>query len=55
MTSHLDEDGELVGLVKDFKEVEKCLRHKLLPKNTWRLVPFFELSMSSPNDELHQW
>ena len=28
----LDEDGELVGLVKDVKEVEKRLRHKHLPK-----------------------
>jgi hypothetical protein len=53
----LDDDDERVGLVKDVKEVEKRLRHKLLPRNAWRLVPFFELFMSAsaPKDELHQW
>ncbi len=51
----LGEDGELAGLVKDVKEVEKRLGHKLLPKNAWHLVPFFELFMSCPKDELHQW
>ena len=51
----LDADDELVGLVKDVKDVEKRLRHKLLPRNAWRLVPFFELFMCSPKDELHQW
>jgi hypothetical protein len=51
----LDEDGELQGRVKVVKEVEKRLRHKLLPKNAWRLIPFFELFMSSPKDELHHW
>jgi hypothetical protein len=38
----------LVGRVKDVKDVEKRLRHRLLP-------PFFELFMSAPKDELHQW
>jgi hypothetical protein len=51
----LDEDDSLVGRVKDVKEVEKRLRHKLLPRNAWRLIPFFELFMCSPKDELHQW
>ncbi len=51
----LDEDDKLVGRVKDKEEVEKRLRHKLLPRNAWRLIPFFKLFMSSPNDELHQW
>ena len=51
----LDEDDQLVGRVKDKEEVEKRLRHKLLPRNAWRLIPFFELFMSSPKDELHQW
>jgi hypothetical protein len=37
----LDEDGELQGRVKDVKEVERRLRHKLLPKNAWQLIPFF--------------
>ncbi len=53
----MDADDEQVGLVKDvnLKDVEKRLRHKLLPRNAWRLVPFFELFMCSPKDELHQW
>ena len=51
----LDENDEVVGRVKDVKEVEKRLRHRLLPRNAWRLVPFFELFMSAPKDELHQW
>ena len=51
----LDQDGKLKGLVKDVKEVEKRLRHKLLPVNAWKLIPFFELFMCSPKDELHQW
>ena len=50
-----DEDDKLVGRVKDKEEVEKRLRHKLLPRNAWRLIPFFELFMSAPKDELHQW
>jgi hypothetical protein len=50
----LDDEDELVGRVKDVKEVEKRLRHRLLPRNAWRLVPFFELFMSAPKDELHQ-
>ena len=51
----LDEDDRLVGRVKDVKEVGKRLRHKLLPRNAWCLIPFFELFMCSPKDELHQW
>ena len=51
----LDEDEGLVGRVKDVKDVEKRLRHRLLTRNAWRLVPFFELFMSAPKDELHQW
>jgi hypothetical protein len=51
----LDEDDKLVGCVKDEEEVEKCLRHKLLPRNAWLLILFFKLFMSSPKDELHQW
>ncbi len=37
----LDQDDELVGRVKDVKEVEKRLRHKLLPQNAWILISFF--------------
>ena len=51
----LDDEDRLVGRVKDVKEVEKLLRHRLLQRNAWRLIPFFELFMSSPKDELHQW
>jgi hypothetical protein len=51
----LDEDDQLLGRVKDKEEVAKRLRHKLLPRNAWRLIPFFELFMSSPKDELHKW
>ncbi len=51
----LDNDDGLVGRVKDVKEAGKRLRHKLLPRNTWRLISFFELFMSTPKDELHQW
>ena len=51
----LDEDDKLVVRVKDKVEVEKRLRHKLLPRNAWQLIPFFELFMSFPKDELHQW
>jgi hypothetical protein len=50
----LDNDNWLVGRVKDVKEVEKRLRHKLLPRNAWQLVPFLELFLSAPKDELHQ-
>ena len=51
----LDEEDHVVGRVKDVKAVEKRLRHRLLPRNAWRLVPFFDLFMSAPKDELHQW
>jgi hypothetical protein len=51
----LDEDDKLVGRVKDVKEVEKRLRRRLPTRNAWRLIPYFELFMSSPKDELHQW
>ena len=37
----LDEDDQLLGSVKDKEEVEKRLRHKLLLRNAWRLIPFF--------------
>ena len=54
----LDDKDWLVGRhwrVKNVKEVEKRLRHRLLPRNAWQLIPFFELFMSSPKDGLHQW
>ncbi len=50
----LDDNDELAGRVKDVEEVEKRLRHRPLQHNAWRLVPFFELFMSEPKDELHQ-
>ena len=43
----LEEDGELKERVKDVKEVEKRIHHKLLPGNAWKLIPFFELFMCS--------
>jgi hypothetical protein len=48
----LDNDDGLIGLVKDseVKAVERWLRHRLLPRNTWQLVPFFELFLSAPKD-----
>ncbi len=53
----LDEDDKLVGRVKDVKEVERRLWHRLLPLNAclFKLIPLFNLFMSSPKDELHQW
>ena len=52
----LDDDGDLLpGCVGDAKAAEKRIRHKLLPRNAWMLVPYFELFMSCPKDELHQW
>ena len=52
----LDEEGEpldrCIGKVGD---AERELRHKLLPKNAWLRVKFFELFSSCPKDELHQW
>jgi hypothetical protein len=51
----LDDDDGLIGLVKDVKAVERRLRHRFLPRNAWLLVPFFELFLSAPKDELHQW
>ena len=51
----LDDDGDtLPGFSKDAKAAEKRIRHRLLPRNTWMLVPYFELFMSCPKDELHQ-
>jgi hypothetical protein len=48
----LNNDDGLVERVKDVKEVEKRLRHQLLPRNAWLLNPFFELFLCAP--ELHQ-
>ena len=48
-----DEDCVLRG--KAVKEAERKLKHKLLPRNACRLIEYFELFMSCPKDELHQW
>ena len=38
------------------REVEDVVREIMEdPVFAWRLVPFFELFMCSPKDELHQW
>ena len=55
VSDQLLEDDELVGRVKDVKDVERRLRHRLLPHNAWQLIPFFKLFMSAPKDKLHQW
>ena len=50
------EDDTLPGCTKDVNAAaEKRIRHRLLPRNAWMLVPYFELFMSCPKDELHQW
>ncbi len=54
----LDEVDNRVGRVKDKKKGSGKgvgLRHRLLQRPAWRLVLFFELFISAPNDELHQW
>ena len=52
----LDDDGDtLPGFSKEARAAEKRIRHRLLPHNAWMLVPYFELFMSCPKDELHQW
>ncbi len=43
----LDEDGKLVGHVKDREEVEKSLRHKLITRNS------DNTSCQAP--EVHTW
>jgi hypothetical protein len=49
----LDDDVGLVGRVKDVKEVKKRLLSLAMMLGS--LIPFFELFMSAPKDELHQW
>ena len=44
----------LRGKAEAVLETERKLKHKLLPRNAWRLVKYFELFMSCPKDELHQ-
>jgi len=50
-----EEDCVLRGKAEAASETEKRLKHKLLPRNAWRLIEYFELFMSCPKDELHQW
>jgi hypothetical protein len=50
-----EEDCVLRGKAVAASETEKRLKHKLLPRNAWRLIEYFELFMSCPKDELHQW
>jgi hypothetical protein len=49
------EDKILRGKGEQVSAVEQKIKHKLLPRNAWRLIPLFELFMSCPKDELHQW
>ena len=52
-----DDDTVLIGKPEDTEvtEAERRIKHKLLPHNAWGLIKYFELSMSCPKDELHQW
>ena len=50
-----DDDDVLRGKCDDVKQAEKRLKHKLRPLNAWQLIPYFELFLSCPKDELHQW
>ena len=53
----LDTDGSVKpGCVGGMKDAEKRIRHKLLPRNAWMLVPYFELFMSraSCTNGVHQ-
>ena len=49
-----EEDCVLRGKAEAVKEVERRLKHKLLPRNARRLIEYFELFMSCPKDERHQ-
>jgi hypothetical protein len=52
----LDDDENLLrGKGDHVAQAERRLKHKLRPLNAWRLIPFFELFISCPKDELHQW
>ena len=52
----LDNDKNVLrGKGDDFTEAEKRLKHKLRPLNAWSQIQFFEIFMSCPKDELHQW
>ena len=37
------------------KDSESRLRHKLFPPNAWMRVTNFNVLISCPKDELHQW
>lgn len=50
-----EEDCILRGKAEAVTEAERRLKHKLLPRNAWRLIDHFDLFMSCPKDELHQW
>ena len=50
-----DEDCVLRGKAEAVLKTERRLKHKLLPRNAWRLVEYFELFMTCPKDELLQW
>jgi len=50
-----EEDRILRGKGEKVSAFEQRIKHKLLPCNAWRLIPLFELFMSCPKDELHQW
>ena len=49
------EDNILRGKGKQVLAMEQKIKHNLLPHNTWRLIPYFEVFILCPKDELHQW
>jgi hypothetical protein len=52
----LDIDGDpLQNCIGKVKDAERTMKMKLIPENAWMKVKNFELFMSCPKDELHQW
>jgi hypothetical protein len=50
-----DDENVLRGKGDHVTQAERRLKHELRPLNAWRLILFFELFLSCPKDELHQW
>ena len=50
-----NDDNGVWGKGDVVREAKKRLMHKLQFLNVLRLISYFQLSMSFPKDELHQW
>ena len=46
-----DDDHVKRGHCQDVSDAERRIKHKLVPRNVWILIPFFELFTSCPKDE----